>query len=201
MTSHGERAVRAGRILEGVIRSTLEGDRAHRFVVIPTSEFLLAKQHGEHLPDRILVKDFPYDTIYRTRGKTEFLLCADEISATAAFPAQRDFVCRIGCKYQATSGSVDEKFPYLYLSCVEAIPEKNIIILMEAKGARAEAVRWLTTAVREQRYDSTKSKRIVLMSIAEFMAWANDAFGAYDRGVRATRVPIPGPAATIEPNR
>lgn len=194
MTSHGGRAVKSGRILEGVIRSTLEGPRAHGFQVMDVGEYRLAKQHAR-LPDRYLVKDFPYETIYRTKGETEFLLECNHVSATEAFPEQPDFVCRIECKYQATSGSVDEKFPYLYLSCVEAMPEKNIIILMEAKGARVEAVRWLTEAVRSQRYDPQKKKRIVLMSIVEFIAWANNSFGAYSP---AAAERIPSPAAVIE---
>lgn len=78
------------------------------------------------------------------------------------------------------------------------MPEKNIIILMEAKGARAEAVRWLTEAVRSQRYDPHKTKRIVLMSIVEFIAWANNSFGAYSP---AAAERIPSPAAVIEGGR
>jgi hypothetical protein len=31
----------------------------------------------------------------------------------------------IECKWQQVSGSVDEKLPYLYLNCIEAMPEKN----------------------------------------------------------------------------
>lgn len=61
------------------------------------------------------------------------------------------------------------------------MPETNIIILMEAKGARAQAVKWLTDAVLQKKYDPAKSKRIVIFSIAEFIAWSNDAFGAYSR--------------------
>jgi hypothetical protein len=64
------------------------------------------------------------------------------------------------------------------------MPEKNIIILMEAKGARAQAVKWLAHAVQHQKYDPAKSKRIVLMSIAEFIEWSHNAFSAYTRVAR-----------------
>lgn len=59
MTSHGGRAVKSGRILEGIIRSTLEGTRAHGFEVMAVGGFRQAKQHAG-LPDRYLIKDFPY---------------------------------------------------------------------------------------------------------------------------------------------
>ena len=42
MTSHGGRAVQAGQILEGVVRSTLEGNRAHGFQVITNADHELA---------------------------------------------------------------------------------------------------------------------------------------------------------------
>jgi hypothetical protein len=181
MSSHGQRANKSGQILEGIVRSTLAGRDAFGFEVLKNPDYEKALKSGAPLPSRYLVKGPPYETIYGTKGKTEFRLHCTDVSPTKAFPVQGDFVCRIECKYQATAGSVDEKFPYLYLSCVEAMPEKNIIILMEAKGARAQAVQWLSNAVLQQKYDPTKSKRIVIFSIAEFIAWSNDAFGAYTR--------------------
>jgi hypothetical protein len=179
MSSHGQRANKSGQILEGIVRSTLAGPQAFGFEVLTNRDYEKAQRRNSLLPPRYLVKGPPYETIYGTKGKTEFRLHCADLSPTDAFPVRGDFVCRIECKYQASAGSVDEKFPYLYLSCVEAVPEKNIIILMEAKGARVQAVKWLTDAVLQQKYDPTKSKRIVIFSITEFITWSNDAFGAY----------------------
>ncbi len=179
MSSHGQRANKSGQILEGVVRSTLAGPQAFGFEVFTHLAYEGALEKNAPLPSRYLVKNPPYETIYGTRGKTEFRLHCTNVAPTKIFPVSGEFVCRLECKYQATAGSVDEKFPYLYLSCVEAMPEKNIIILMEAKGARAQAVKWLTDAVLQQKYDPAKSKCIVVLTIAEFIAWSNDAFGAY----------------------
>ena len=181
MSSHGQRANKSGQILEGIVRSTLAGPQAFGFTVLSNLEYERAQRSQSPLPPRYLVKGPPYETIYGTKGKTEFRLHCADVAPPKHFPLSGDFVCRLECKYQATAGSVDEKFPYLYLSCVEAMPEKNIIILMEARGARVQAVKWLADAVLQQKYDPHKTKRIVIMSIAEFIGWSNDAFGAYTR--------------------
>jgi hypothetical protein len=46
----------------------------------------------------------------------------------------------IECKWQRISGSVDEKFPYAYLNCIEAMPERDIIIVVDGGGAKQGAV-------------------------------------------------------------
>jgi hypothetical protein len=181
MSSHGQRANKSGQILEGIVRSTLAGSQAFGFAVLSNIEYETMRKADALLPSRYLVKSPPYETIYGTKGKTEFRLHCSDIAPTKAFPVSGNFVCRLECKYQATAGSVDEKFPYLYLSCVEAMPEKNIIILMEAKGARVQAVKWLASAVLQHKYDPKMTKRIIIMTITDFIAWSNDAFSAYTR--------------------
>ena len=61
---------------------------------------------GVPIPD-LLVRRVPYQSIYGHRGVTEFL----------AVSASRGLAVRIECKWQQSQGSVDEKFPYLYLNC------------------------------------------------------------------------------------
>ena len=178
--SQGRKAGVAGKILEGTITSTLG---SLGFVTVTYPEFKHAEANGEPRPPRLLVKNMPYDTIYGTRGKTEFwLYCANALT-TQPFPLAQspgELVCRIECKWQRSAGSVDEKFPYLYLSFIEAMPENNILLLMEAAGARVEAVRWLTNAITQRPYadDKGKAKRIEMMSNTAFMGWAQDAFGS-----------------------
>jgi hypothetical protein len=197
MSSHGQRANKSGQILEGLVRGTLVGPQAFGFEILSNAQYEKARATNAPLPARFLVKGPPFDTLYGTKGKTEYRIHCRDISPTKAFPVEGDFVCRVECKYQATAGSVDEKFPYLYLSCVEAMPERNIIILMEAKGARAQAVKWLANAVLQQKYDPTKSKRIVLMTIAEFMEWSHNAFGAYTRS-DSSKSRVPDTGSTLE---
>lgn len=76
------------------------------------------------------------------------------------------------------SGSVDEKFPYLYLNCVERMPEQWIIIVIEGSGAKTGSIEWLKKACKEKIYASEegKKKRIDVINLSEFIIWANKTF-------------------------
>jgi hypothetical protein len=138
------------------------------------------------IPKRILVKRVPYTTLYGSAGTTEFLLLAQDAHTTKEFPLPQntgELLCRIECKWQQSAGSVDEKFPYLYLSCVEAMPEKNIIILHGGGKFRAGAVAWLKQAVSEKKYMTPMNqKNIAVMAVEEFMTWVSHAFDGYQSG-------------------
>jgi hypothetical protein len=73
---------------------------------------------------------------------------------------------------------VDEKFPYLYLNCIEKMPEKNILIIVDGEGAKQGSIMWLKHACENQLYtnEDNKNKRIDVMTIAEFLKWANIKF-------------------------
>ena len=89
-----------------------------------------------------------------------------------------DCEIRIECKWQQSNGSVDEKFPYLYLNCIEAMPEKEIVIIVDGDGAKAGAITWLQETVKSKKYtsDSNNDKTIHVFSLAEFIKWANIRF-------------------------
>lgn len=118
-------------------------------------------------PTNILLRNVPYETIYGHRGNTEFLLLSERYN----------LAIRIECKWQQSAGSVDEKFPYLYLNCVEQMPEKQIIIVVDGGGAKAGAVAWLRRACEERLYLAADDpKSITMMDLVEFMKWANRVF-------------------------
>ena len=118
-------------------------------------------------PANILLRNVPYETIYGHRGNTEFLLLSEHY----------DLNIRIECKWQQSAGSVDEKFPYLYLNCVEQMPEKQIIIVVDGGGAKAGAVEWLRRACADRLYLAPNDpKSITMMSLVEFLMWANQVF-------------------------
>jgi len=118
-------------------------------------------------PSDIVLRNVPYETIYGHRGNTEFLLISERYNLTI----------RIECKWQQSAGSVDEKFPYLYLNCVQQMPENNIIIVMDGGGAKAGAVQWLRQACDERLFLPEDSpKTITAMNLVEFMSWANRVF-------------------------
>ena len=118
-------------------------------------------------PCDIVLRNVPYETLYGHRGNTEFLLLSERY----------DLTIRIECKWQQSAGSVDEKYPYLYLNCVQQMPENNIIIVVDGGGAKPGAVTWLRRACEERLFlpaDSPKS--ITMMNLVEFMTWANRTF-------------------------
>lgn len=82
------------------------------------------------------------------------------------------------CKWQQSSGSVDEKFPYLYLNCIEVMPEDDIIIVVDGGGAKKGAIDWLRRTAEEKKYitDKNSLKNISVMSLSEFLVWANKTF-------------------------
>mgnify|MGYP000859163936 CR=1 FL=1 len=55
-----------------------------------------------------------------------------------------------------------KKFPYLYLNCIEAMPEKEIVIIVDGGGVKAGAITWLQETVKSKKYtsDSNNDKTI-----------------------------------------
>jgi hypothetical protein len=120
----------------------------------------------EKYGSELLLKNVPFQTIYGHPGNTEFLLLSKK----------HDLRIRIECKWQQSAGSVDEKLPYLYLNAIEAMPEKDIMILIDGDGFKKGAKYWLRNAVKEKLYtnEKTKNKNILVFSLTEFFTWANN---------------------------
>lgn len=122
----------------------------------------------ENYGRELLLKNVPFETIYGHRGNTEFLLISDRYKLKI----------RIECKWQQSAGSVDEKLPYLYLNTIEAMPEKDIMILIDGDGFKAGAKTWLRNAVKDKLYtnENNNGKNLMIFSLAEFFTWANKTF-------------------------
>lgn len=152
----GSIANRQGNILEQQVSQAFA---SHGFREVAFSEYkrLSSLLPGLTPPD-LLVRRVPYTSIYGHQGVTEFL----------AVSAARSLAVRIECKWQQSKGSVDEKFPYLYLNCVQAMPESEIILLIDGNGYKPGALAWLKQAAASQ-----AAKRIHVFNLAEFLIWAN----------------------------
>ena len=118
----------------------------------------------EHYSQELLLRNVPYSTIYGHKGTTEFLLKSKQYGLET----------RIECKWQQSAGSVDEKFPYLYLNCVLQVPEEHMLIILDGNGAKEGAVNWLKQACHNQFLATPK--KIEVMCLTEFMGWANTLF-------------------------
>lgn len=156
----------------------------HGFKVWTYKRWEAACREKKRLPSRIIVRDMPFTTIYGTQGKTEFWLRATDAAPAkgiAGGTPEKPLVCRIECKNQEASGSIDEKLPYLVMT-LENFPEEDIILAAHIPGARVGAQEWLKKAIRNRELatEKSRSKRIILLSgdteENTFRSWAYAAF-------------------------
>lgn len=112
--------------------------------------------------DKLVLTNCPYTSIYQHRGKTEYVI-VDK-------PKNRRI--RVEMKWQQSSGSVDEKFPYVYLNAVLAYKEKEVIIIIDGGGYKEGAREWIKNQCKERWL--MEDKKITVMSIQEFVMFMNN---------------------------
>lgn len=151
-----------GNQLEVAVQTVLSGKG---FVI---ENFRKWSGNPEKYGDELLLMNVPFETIYKQRGNTEFLLLFKKYNLKI----------RIECKWQQVAGSVDEKLPYLYLNTIEAMPEKEIMILIDGDGWKEGAIEWLKSAVSDKKYTpkNNDDKNIKVFSLKDFFTWANNTF-------------------------
>jgi hypothetical protein len=151
-----------GNQLEQAVKSVLTGKG------FELTTYRIWEKNPENFSKEILLENAPFITVYNHKGNTEFLLLSEKYHLKI----------RIECKWQQVSGSVDEKLPYLYLNAIEAMPEQDILILIDGAGWKPGAIKWLKDAVKEKRYTTEKNrnKNIMVYNLTEFFTWANITF-------------------------
>jgi hypothetical protein len=112
--------------------------------------------NGDLFEDFVLTRNSPYRNIYGGRSRSEFVC---DIRS-------REFQARIECKWQESSGSVDEKFPYVMLNAENSYPEPHVWLIVDGGGAKGEAVEWLKNAAANSR-----TKDIKVFSLSEFRSF------------------------------
>jgi hypothetical protein len=155
----GSLANASGNTLEQTVKTVFQNKG---FQIVSYRE---CEKHSDRYGTELLLTNVPYTTIYNHPGHTEFLARSEKYS----------FEIRIECKWQQSAGSVDEKLPYLYLNCIESMPEKYIVIIIDGEGFKRGSKVWLREAVKEKKYTNpaNKNKTIEVFSLAEFITWAN----------------------------
>lgn len=119
-----------------VIRSTLEQIfLEHGYPILTTQKL----KSIEEIPLKYVIKNAQYKTIYNRMGRSEFLIINTE----------KDINLRIEIKIQISSGSVDEKFPYLYLNSVLSHKE-DVLIILDGDGYKLGAKKWLEQSVKDK---------------------------------------------------
>lgn len=162
MPKQGTLANDSGNILEQTVKTIFS---AKGFTKALYREW---NRNPQKYGDELLLMNVPFTTIYQHGGNTEFRLISKRYNMDI----------RIECKWQQVAGSVDEKLPYLYLNCIEAMPENHIIIIIDGDGWKKGAITWLKNAVKQKKYatDDKQGKIIEVMDLKEFITWANSTF-------------------------
>lgn len=98
------------------------------------------------VPPRYVIRSFPHESVYGTPGKKEALIVAPNGVSYFALDEGGNARVILEAKWQETSGSVDEKFPYIWEAfCLS--PVKNWVIVLDGKywktGRGKAAVGWL----------------------------------------------------------
>lgn len=127
------------------------------YIKIPHKDWVKTQDRTK----KYLLTNVPYTSMYDTQCRTEFSIITPN----------RDI--RVECKWQQVSGSVDEKFPYLYYNAVHHFPEKEVILLIDGNGYKKKALEWLQESARIKRYHENSDKCIRVFQMSDFMSWVN----------------------------
>jgi hypothetical protein len=148
-----------GRVLENIVESSLNTKG------FTSTNYKDWQKDPLQYSDELLLKNVPYLNVYNHASKTEFVIKSKHYHLNT----------RIECKWQQASGSVDEKYPFLFLNCAERMNEPQIIILLDGGGAKPGAIDWLKDACQNfnQQEKGRSDRRIELMNSTEFLQWVN----------------------------
>ena len=153
-TTGGAKANKQGRALESLVERQLE---THEYQHVKKNRFEGARADGV----AIYAKQFKIaKSIYDTQLYCDFIIYHPQ--------KWRDNLA-IECKWQQSSGSVDEKFPYLVLNLGLQFPCQSII-LADGGGAKPAAIEWLKSQVNEY------EKLLHVFNMMEFQKWSNSNF-------------------------
>ena len=156
--SQGGRAAKSGSVLESTVEGTL---RACGYVQI--SQLIPQKRrrdwllHSNAPPKRYARQVYIGTGIYHTDIYVDFYLVGAERLPNGLI---------IECKWQQSSGSVDEKLPYLNLNIQHCYPAPAVV-LIDGRGMKAGAIDWLTEQV------ALNSNLLAVHNLTSFMIWAN----------------------------
>ena len=141
----GQKAATNGSKFEGVVEDAIK-------YLLEIPSYRWSQRTDDLLLDNVLFKNVPYESIYGTKCRSEFLLRYHG----------RDI--RIECKYQESAGSVDEKLPYLMMNFTQKVDEEETIIITHGDGFRDGAINWLRETCKD-----TKCKVFTLLEFTFYL--------------------------------
>lgn len=178
--SQGARANVNGKIAEKMLIPLFE---ENDYMVISYGEYsknqkkLKKMRDGKYKPrnpikdfnelDKLIIKNYPYTSIYNHPGKTEYVIINKLNKA-------KERRIRVEVKWQQSAGSVDEKFPYIWLNAALAFEEEEVIIIIAGDGYKAGAREWMESQCEKGWLIGDKNKTIKIMSIEGFVKYFTD---------------------------
>ena len=156
--TQGGKANKAGKILESTVEGTLYG---HGYTEISHPK---RKQRRELLltsttsPKRYARQVYIGLGIYSTDIYVDFYIIGSVANSSGLI---------IECKWQNSSGSVDEKLPYVNLNIQHCYPAPALV-LIDGGGMKSGAINWLKTQV------NTNKNLLAVYDLSSFIAWANN---------------------------
>jgi hypothetical protein len=152
----GTKANKTGNRLEKFVQEALRESGYVEFFYPKAQAF----QNRKIIGGKQYLKQLPVgDTIYDTKRKCDFM-----VINRAKFP--NDLI--IECKWQQSSGSVDEKYPFLYFNIIKTgVPT---VVLIDGGGYKPAAKAWLKDQV------SKTGALIGVWTMAEFQTQVNNGF-------------------------
>ena len=141
--------------------------------------FQIYRSYGEFrkaqvVGDRYVIRNYPHVSLYGTAGKKEALIVADASGEFALDDEDRVRIV-VEAKWQQTSGSVDEKVPYIWEAFLASeVPNWIVIIDGQAwKSARGKAaVAWLKGRV------CPEGRSFIVTDRTGFITFARETWGA-----------------------
>jgi len=133
-------------------------------------------QKAQVVPERYVIRNYPHDSLYGTRGRKEALLVA--ANSGNGFVPDGDGKMRvvIEAKWQETGGSTDEKLPYIWHAFL-ASPIHNWIVILDGrywKEGRGKAARsWLSGMGA-----GPEGRRLYVVDQKEFTELAHHEWGS-----------------------
>lgn len=156
--TQGAKANQAGYVLEKTVEGTLQG---HGYFPL-SSPVRKHNRREDILNSTLLPKRYARNVhigsgIYQTDLYVDFYIINSIVIPSGLI---------IECKWQESSGSVDEKFPYLNLNIKNCYPEPTILVV-GGKGMRQGAVDWF------QKQVDSNPNLLAVHKLESFIAWAN----------------------------
>lgn len=124
--SHGAECNASGQSLETFLKNGFRERKVVGFRETYT-------ETRDMLFDKELMQRPPYTPIWGGKAYSDFLYVCHSLSLKV----------RIECKYQQSSGSVDEKLSYLLENVRKRFPEQNVWLVVDGGGIRPKALEWL----------------------------------------------------------